>query len=150
MDYKEQIGRLIFLSKCEKRTEYNDMNVGKELESAATAIAELLDRVERAEKELEWNGWISAEDSLPKNEQHPGAFSPKYRVLTKYGETYGWYNPDFGGWFILVWCMTARFLEEDIDFERGDVPRVVWVRDRNIVTHWQPKSQEKEKMEDDL
>lgn len=66
MDYKGLVERLVFLSKCEKRTEYNDMNVGKELESAATAIAELLDRAGRAEKAL-GERWFSVEgDGLPK------------------------------------------------------------------------------------
>lgn len=55
MDYKELvelIERLDFLSECEKRTEYNDMNVGEELQSAVKTIVDLLNRAETAEKKL--------------------------------------------------------------------------------------------------
>lgn len=52
MDYKELIRALRFISKCEKRREYNEINVGKLMEQAATAITDLLARAEAAEKEL--------------------------------------------------------------------------------------------------
>lgn len=83
------------------------------------------------------DGWIPVEERLPENAQHKGAFCPKYDVLTKYGATIGWYNPDFESWYVLIWFMTDRFLETEIDFERGDVPKVVRVPlGTKIVTAW--------------
>lgn len=90
--------------------------------------------------------WISVKDRLPENAKHPGAFCPKYKVATKYGVTDGWYNPDRESWYVLFWFMTDRFLPSEIDFEMGDVPRVVRVsRDAGFVTHWmQPPQPPKE------
>ncbi len=83
--------------------------------------------------------WISCSDRLPENSKHKGAFCPKYKVMTKYGETVGWYNPDFESWFVLMWFMTERYLTEEIDFERGDVPKIVRAPlDTNIVEAWKP------------
>lgn len=88
------------------------------------------------EKHSKIGGWIPCSE-LPDNAKHKGAFCPKYRVKTKYGETIGWYNPAFKSWFILVWFMTERFLEEEIDFEKGDVPKVVRCSmELEIVTAW--------------
>ncbi len=42
MEYKELITRLCFVSKYEKRREYNEINVGNVMEQAATAITDLL------------------------------------------------------------------------------------------------------------
>lgn len=53
MDYNEQIGRLVFLSRYEKNREYNDINVGEELENAANTIVDLLARAAEAETKLE-------------------------------------------------------------------------------------------------
>ncbi len=85
-------------------------------------------------------GWIPCSpESVPENARHKGAFCPKYLVMTKYGETIGWYNPDYKSWFILVWFMTARYMKEEIDFHRGDVPKVVRAPiNTGIVTAWQP------------
>lgn len=71
------------------------------------------------------NGWIPVEERLPENAKNKGAFCPKYQVMTKYGVTEGWYNPNFESWFILVWFMNGRYLESEIDFERGTKPKVV-------------------------
>lgn len=78
-------------------------------------------------------GWISVKDKLPHNAEHPGAFCPRYQVMTKYGVTEGWYNPDKGCWYTLVWFYLGRKTWDDIDFERGDIPEVT---DKIEVTHW--------------
>jgi len=79
------------------------------------------------------NGWISVKNKLPPNADHPGAFCPKYQVMTKYGVTEGWYNPDKGCWYTLVWFFLGRKTFDDIDFERGDIPGIT---DKIEVTHW--------------
>lgn len=84
------------------------------------------------------DGWISVEDRLPDNAKHKGAFCPRCRVWTKYGETVGWYNPDNGGWYVLLWFMTERFLESEIDFDRGDIPKVLFFQNKDFVMAWRP------------
>ena len=89
------------------------------------------------------DGWIPAECELPPNAKHKCAFCPKVRVMTKFGETYGWYNPDCESWYILVWFMTERYLDNEIDFERGDKPKIVRLPDevndtKHILVAWQP------------
>lgn len=79
--------------------------------------------------------------SFPPNAKHEGAFCPKYQVMTKYGVTEGWYNPDAEGWYVLIWFMTDRYLESEIDFDKGDNPKIVFFTDevnskRNILTAW--------------
>ena len=78
-------------------------------------------------------GWISVKDKLPPNADHPGAFCPRYQVMTKYGVTEGWYNPDKGCWYTLVWFYLGRKTFDDIDYERGDIPGIT---DKIEVTHW--------------
>lgn len=65
------------------------------------------------------DGWIPVEERLPENAKHKGALCPRYQLMTKYGVTEGWYNPDLESWYILIWFMTERYLESEIDFERG-------------------------------
>ena len=84
--------------------------------------------------------WISVKDGLPENSKKEGAFCPRYFVMTKYGESFGWYNPNFKSWFVLFWFFTDRLLEKEIDFERADVPKIVKVPD-GVVTHWMPLPQ---------
>ena len=89
------------------------------------------------------DGWIPVERELPPNAKHKGAFCPKVRVMTKFGETYGWYNPDCESWYILTWFMTKRYLDGEIDFERGDKPKIVRLPDqvndtKHILVAWQP------------
>ncbi len=89
------------------------------------------------------DGWIPVERELPPNAKHKGAFCPKVRVMTKFGETYGWYNLDCESWYILVWFMTERYLDSEIDFERGDKPKIVRLPDevndtKHILVAWQP------------
>lgn len=84
--------------------------------------------------------WIPADICLPPNAQHKGAFCPKYDVLTKYGATMGWYNPDVESWYVLIWFMTERYSDSEIDFDRGDIPKMVRAPlSANIVTAWKPK-----------
>lgn len=85
--------------------------------------------------------WIPVDRELPPNAKHKGAFCPKYQVMTKYGVTEGWYNPDAEGWYVLIWFMTDRYLESEIDFDKGDNPKIVFLTDevnskRNILTAW--------------
>ena len=87
------------------------------------------------------DGWTLVERELPPNAKHKGAFCPRYRVMTKYGVTDGWYNPDAKGWYVLIWFITERYLESEIDFDRGDNPKVVFLPDEvnsaeNILTAW--------------
>ena len=84
------------------------------------------------------DGWIPCEERLPDNANHKGAFCPRYRILTEYGETVGWYNPDSGGWYVLLWFMTGRFLESEIDFDRGDIPKVIFFKKKDFVLAWKP------------
>lgn len=79
--------------------------------------------------------WISVKDRMPENADHPGAFCPRYQVMTKYGMTEGWYNQDKGCWYTLCWFLIGRYDEDDIDMERGDIPRTT---DKLEVTHWTP------------
>lgn len=91
-------------------------------------------------------GWISVKDSMPPNADHPGAFCPRYQVMTKYGVTDGWYNPDKGCWYTLVWFYLGRKTFDDIDFERGDIPGIT---DKIEVTHWKEMPEPPEENEDD-
>lgn len=89
------------------------------------------------------DGWIPVERELPPNAKHKGSFCPKVRVMTKFGETYGWYNPDSESWYVLAWFMTDRYLVSEIDFDRGDKPKIVRLPDEvNDKTHiliaWRP------------
>lgn len=77
--------------------------------------------------------WISVKDKLPPNADHPGSFCPRYQVMTKYGVTEGWYSPDKGCWYTLVWFYLGRKTFDDIDYERGDIPGIT---DKIEVTHW--------------
>lgn len=70
-------------------------------------------------------GWISVDKELPPNAKHEGALCPRYQVMTKYGVTEGWYNPDYNSWYILCWFMGTDHIENEIDFERGTCPKVV-------------------------
>lgn len=100
-----------------------------------------LDRVVGIIRKHMNDGWTLVERELPPNAKHKGAFCPKVRVMTKFGETCGWYNPDAKGWYVLIWFITERYLESEIDFDRGDNPKVVFLPDevnsaRNILTAW--------------
>ena len=83
--------------------------------------------------------WISVTERLPDNADHPGAFCPRYQVVTPYGVTEGWYRPhdhEKGGqWFALFWFMSQIYEIWNIDFERGDVPKVIG---EAPVMEWRP------------
>jgi hypothetical protein len=80
----------------------------------------------------ESTNWILVKDKLPPNADHPGTFCRRYQVITKYGVTEGWYNPDKGCWYTLVWFYLGRKTFDDIDYERGDIPGIT---DKIEVTH---------------
>ena len=86
--------------------------------------------------------WIPCSEKLPENAKHKGAFCPKYQVKTKYGITEGWYNPDVESWYCLFWFFLGRYDETDIDFEKGDKPKVIRVPDgTGIVVAWKEPSE---------
>lgn len=81
--------------------------------------------------------WIPISERLPENANHPGEFCPRVRVMTVWGESYGWFNPDKNGWYFLVWF--TEYSTNTIDFERGDIPSVCYTpRDTKLITHWKP------------
>lgn len=89
------------------------------------------------------DGWIPVEKELPPNAKHKGTFCPRYQVMTKYGTTEGWYNPNMESWYVLIWFMTDQYLESEIDFERGDKPKILRLPDNvnnveHILTAWKP------------
>lgn len=86
------------------------------------------------------DGWIPCSERMPENAKIKGVFCPKYQIMTDYGVTEGWYNPDQSGWYVLFWFMTGRFLESEIDFKKGDVPKVVFIPDdgKVKVIAWRP------------
>ena len=103
----------------------------------------IAERIEEIIRKHMNDGWIPVERELPPNAKHKGSFCPKVRVMTKFGETYGWYNPDRESWYVLAWFMTDRYLDSEIDFDRGDKPKIVRLPDEvNDKTHiliaWRP------------
>lgn len=87
--------------------------------------------------------WIPVERELPPNAKYKGGLCPRYQLDTKYGVTEGWYNPDRGSWFVLVWFMTERYLNGEIDFENGAHPKIVRCENKvnekhRIVLAWRP------------
>lgn len=76
-------------------------------------------------KGLESSTWIPVTERLPENAKHKGAFCPKYYVMTEYGVTEGWYNPDVKCWYVLLWFMDGRFEEWNINIDKGDIPKLV-------------------------
>ena len=89
------------------------------------------------------DGWIPVERELPPNAKYKGGLCPRYQLDTKYGVTEGWYNPDLESWFVLVWFMTERYLNGEIDFENGAHPKIVRCENKvnekhRIVLAWRP------------
>ena len=83
--------------------------------------------------------WIPYSERLPENAKHKGSLCPRYQVNTEYGVTEGWYNPDTESWYCLFWFLTGRYDENDIDFKRGDKPRIIKVPMKTgKVVAWQP------------
>ena len=82
--------------------------------------------------------WIPVTERLPENAKHKGAFCPKCYVMTEYGVTEGWYNPDVKCWYALLWFMDVRFEEWNINIDKGDIPKLV----KNVpVVAWMPLPQ---------
>lgn len=110
-------------------------------EECTSALAfDALSVIEDQQKEIdrlkaEQPKWISVIERMPDNANKPGAFCPKLRVLTPWGETYGWFNPDRGRWFFVDW-----FLYGDVrDFERGDIAKISQTpKGSSVITHWMP------------
>jgi hypothetical protein len=84
------------------------------------------------------SGWIPVTERLPENAKHKGAFCPKYYVMTEYGVTEGWYNPNVKCWYVLLWFMDRQFEEWNINIDKGDIPKLV----KNVpVIAWMPLPQ---------
>lgn len=98
------------------------------------------DRIYKQLKEICGDGWIPVEERLPENAKRINAFCPKYQIMTQYGITEGWYNTNQSGWYALFWFMTRRCEESEINFEKGDVPKIVFIPDRltEKVIAWRP------------
>ena len=102
-----------------------------------------LDRVVDIIRKHMNDGWVSVEERLPENAKHKGALCPRYQLMTRYGVTEGWYNPDLESWYVLCWFIGVDYLETEIDFEKGTYPKVVrcenLVNDKHsIVLAWRP------------
>ena len=87
--------------------------------------------------------WIPVDKELPPNTRDGKALCLRCLVSTKYGVTEGWYNPFLESWYVLLWFMTKRYLNSEIDLKRGDCPNIVKVRNEvnekyNIVLAWRP------------
>lgn len=95
--------------------------------------------VERILRKHMNDGWIPVEKELPPNAKQKGAFCPKYQVMTKYGVTEGWYNPDYESWFCLFWFVDNKFTKPYIDFEHGDMPKRIQIeKGVDFVLAWRP------------
>ena len=83
------------------------------------------------------DGWIPVERELPPNAKQKGVLCPRCQIMTKYGITEGWYNPDYESWFCLFWFMDNKFTNAYIDFEHGDVPKMVQIeKGIDLVQAW--------------
>ena len=144
MTYEEAKAKIkkLLMAEIDRLPSHYDAEIDEEVYSDTDEVNELLELnkiVSEAFHALEQTRWISVTERLPDNAQHKGAFRPKYQVMTKYGVTEGWYNPDYESWYILLWFMTKRFHETDIDLKRGDIPEVVKIPLKaEIVTAWMP------------
>lgn len=117
-------------------------NYAKGLEHAANIIRKHMNDG-KDNNVLSNDGWIPVDKELPPNAKHKGALCPRYQVMTKYGVTEGWYNPDRESWYVLIWFMGNDHLESEIDFEHGDVPKILRLPDNvnnveHILTAWKP------------
>ena len=93
--------------------------------------------------------WISVNDRLPENANHPRAFCPRYNVMTEYGVTQGWFNPDKECWFVLAWFIYAKpdfYKAQFLDMTHGDIP---YVTNKIKVTHWMPLPEPPEEVKQD-
>jgi hypothetical protein len=113
--------------------------IDREAALDAIKFSELGCEYDEVEKVQIFNPWHRVEEELPPNAKHPGAFCKKYQVMTKWGVTEGWFNPDVGEdglWDILVWFFMGHYDDvNDINFERGDKPKLMWVT-KDYVSAW--------------
>lgn len=87
---------------------------------------QIIDSFDRVTKDIKQElRWIPVTERLPENAKHKGAFCPKYYVMTEYGVTEGWYNPNVECWYVLLWFMVGRLEERDINIDEGDIPKLV-------------------------
>ena len=75
-----------------------------------------------------WHDLKKNPEDLPPNATQLGTLCPRYDVMTKFGRTVGWFNPDFDSWFVLVWLISHQEPVIAIDFKRGDIPKVLRCR----------------------
>ena len=126
--------------------DYEDIGLEPEEISAKIEACNIYKSLGLTPDQIQWlklkednDGWIPVEKELPPNAKQKGAFCPKYQIMTKYGITEGWYNPDYESWFCLFWFMENKFTKGYIDFERGDVPKVVQIeKGIDLVLAWRP------------
>ena len=87
-------------------------------------------------KKNKWHDLRKNPEDMPPNAKHLGALCPRYDVMTKYGQTIGWFNPDRDAWFILVWLIYYD-PKPQISMKMGDVPKVLKCdRNSNSVIAW--------------
>lgn len=82
------------------------------------------------------DGWIPVEELPPEDDRE---YCTRYQIMTKYGVTEGWYQPDGNVWYVLLW----RHLCEngEIDFEKGDIPTLELIDPEirtDIISAWCP------------
>ena len=136
MQELEKILEEIEQAKREPWYRLSNYDVKHKLDGAINRIADII-------RENMNDGWIPVERELPPNAKYKGALCPRYQLDTKYGVTEGWYNPDLESWFVLVWFMTKRYLNCEIDFENGAHPKIVRCENEvnekhRIVLAWRP------------
>lgn len=135
-----------FLKNCSaEEKDYWEKHDEEQAFGAMCAYESVINHIKEQPKVGEW---IPCRERLPENAKYKGAFCPTYQVMTKYGVTEGWYNPDHESWYILVWFVLEDFREHNIDIERGDIPKRLRVPD-GVVTAWMPLPEPWEEAEDD-
>lgn len=131
IDKKKLIEEIDLYIRC-----YSNPPYGREIEGTVELLKEVKDVLNNQSNA---DRWIPCSERLPENAKHKGSFCPRYEVNTKYGVTQGWYNPDVESWYCLFWFLLGIYDENDINFERGDIPKVVKIsKNTDIVTAWKP------------
>ena len=98
-------------------------------------------------KQNEWHNLRKNKEDMPPNAKHLGALCPRYDVMTKYGQTIGWFNPDRDAWFVLVWLIYYD-PKPQISMKMGDVPKVLKCdRNSNSVIAWREIDEYEEDVE---
>lgn len=131
IDKKKLIEEIDLYIRC-----YSNPPYGREIEGTVELLKEVKDVLNNQSNA---DRWIPCSERLPENAKHKGSFCPRYQVNTEYGVTEGWYNPNVESWYCLFWFLTGRYDENDIDFKRGDKPRIIKVPMKTgKVVAWQP------------